>query len=275
MATGVLASGCAHSRPELPSSRHEINSAAAGGSIDVESIPGQRIDLPQQPARLVFPVKFLCGEAEAGGRLTPAHYRTIINVINVGRPDSFSAGIRWWFVTVPQTVEGAEAVVEGTSSLVMDCDFILENLARGGVAITGLAEGFVLLEETTTAGFFRVSAVYSMLHKQRHSLPDLLPVRKGAGYCTRDDQGRLLVTIRNAGEVAAEASTTQVAFGSGSSVTRPTPPLEPGAEMTLEPIPLPSGEGTFPFRIEADQTAHVMESDELNNRVQGFCTIIK
>ena len=271
----LVTSSCAyHSRPGQPTVRHEISAAGAGASIDVEYIPAQRFDDPVQDPRLIFPVKFLCGEAREGDRLTPAHYRTVINVLNVGH--GFSAVIQWWFVTLERTVQGAQAVVKATSSLVMDCDFILQNFANAGVDVSGLVEGFVLLEETTTSpGFFRVSAVYSTLHKQRHSLPDLLPVRKAAGYCTLDKDGRLLVTIRNAGEVAANASTATVSFGNGSSVARMTPTLAAGAETTLAPIPLPSGEGTHTFKIAADSLTQIMESDELNNVVQGFCTIIK
>ena len=272
---GLVVAGCAsHTRPKPPV-QHEIMSAAAGGSIDVESIPGQRIDLPVEGARLVFPVKFMCGEAGPSDRLTAGHYRTVINVLNVGRPDSFSAEIKWWFVTVPATIQGAQAVVKGTSSLVMDCDFILQNLAAAGVDVAGLVEGFVQLEETTTRGFFRVTAVYSMLHKQRHSTPDLIPVKKAPGFCRLDDQGRLLVTIGNIGEIQAQASAARITFADGSAVNRATPPLAPGAETTLEAIPLPGGEGTITFRIEADQLAQIVESDEMNNRVQGFCTIIK
>ncbi len=269
-----LTTSCAHhARPEQPSARHEISAAGAGASIDIEYIPAQRFDDPVQDARLIFPVKFLCGEARENDRLTPAHYRTLINVLNVGH--KFSAVIQWWFVRLEGTVQGAKAVVKATSSLVMDCEFILQNFASAGMDVSGLVEGFVLLEdETTSPGFFRVTAVYSTLHKQRHALPDLVPVRKAAGYCTLDKERRLLVTIRNGGEVTAGASTATVTFQNGSSVTRPTPTLAPGAEATLEPIPLPSGEGTHTFRIAADSLTQIMESDELNNRVQGFCTII-
>jgi hypothetical protein len=165
--------------------------------------------------------------------------------------------------------------VKGTSSLVMDCDFILQNLAGAGVDVSGLVEGFVVLEESTTRGFFRVSAVYSTLHKQRHSTADLVPLHKAPGYCRLDDQGRLLVTIGNSGEISAPASTARVTFADGSSVDRATPAIAAGAETTLAGIPLPGGEGTITFRIAADQLAQILESDEMNNRVQGFCTIIK
>lgn len=267
--------GCvSHSQAPPPvAERHAITAAAAGASIDVEYIEAQRFEDPLQDARLIYPVKFVCGEAGSDAYLTPAHYRTLINVLNPSH--NFSRRIQWWFVTLEQTVQGAQAVVPQTGSLVMDCEFILANLANAGMEVDGLVEGFVLLEEEADRNFFRVSAVYSTLHKQRHDLPDLVPVQRVAGYCNLDSERRLLVTIGNVGEAAAGPSTAGLTFEDGTRHTRPTPTLALGGQANLDPIPLPDvGEGTLRFTIEADSLEQVLESNELNNRAMGFCTII-
>ncbi len=272
---GATLGGChwTHDGGHPHAAANHVSAAAAGASIDVENIEAQLFDDPVQEKRFIFPVKFVCGEADIEDPLTPAFYKTVINVLNPSH--QFSRRIQWWFVTLDQTVQGAVAVVPETGSLVMDCDFILRNLDGLNHDLSGLVEGWVLLEEEDDRNFFRVSAVYSTLHKQRHDLPDLLPVRTNAGYCELDEEQGLLVTIRNQGEAPAEASVTTVTFDDGGAVTRPTPALAPGDETVLPAIPTPDiGEGALNFTIDADSTTALLEVNELNNRARGVCVFV-
>ena len=265
--------GCASSSQDRRQALPEITAAAAGLGFDVQYIEPQKFRDPGDVTRVYFPVKFVCGETETNDGFVPASYRTSINVQSLSK---FKVNIGWRFVTVPNAIVGAQAEIPSFGSLAMDCDFIVTNLASAGVAVGPFTEGFVLIEDLTRASTVRVAAVYSVLHKQLHELPDLVPVETATGFCKRDAQGRLIVTVKNKGEIAALASTARITVKGFSPVDRFTRALAVGEQVDLEPIDFPSTqEGTFTFVITADVNHQIREVYEANNTVIGACTILK
>jgi hypothetical protein len=250
----------------------------AGMGFDVEPIAPQRFHDPGDDTRAWFPVKYVCGETQPNDRLVPATYSTLINVLNLSK---FVVKIGWWFSSGSGRAgfAGAQAEIPGHGTLVMDCGFIIRNLRASGTDVGAFIEGFVSIvdlndarnERTPT----RVTAVYSSLHKQAHNLPDLIPRQTERTYCQRDAQGRLVVTIRNQGEAGAPASTTRIAFDGGAAFDRATPALAVGMEASLEPVPMPGGEGTVVFTIAADSPGAVREMNEPNNIAIGTCLLLQ
>lgn len=269
--------GCAAHHGEYASRDTGIQAAAAGGSVDVEYLVPEHLKAsPIDPLKRTFPAKFVCGEAQTGDWHAPGSYRTVINILNTSRSET---KIQWFFTTFEQAfILGATAVVPARGSVAMPCDFVLTQLADNGLDISGITEGFVILEAEQGGlapdNSVRVAVVYSFLHKQRHNLPDLVPVKRNPRYCTLDSQGRLSVTIGNIGEVTAEASTARIKFASQTFI-RATPQLDPNEKAQLDPVQIPDGEGTFTFTITADYPADIVEINELNNTVMGSCTIVR
>lgn len=272
--TGFYSGGGAGEESSAAHDGPSMTAAAAGGSIDVEYLNGESFKDLGGDEKFVYPAKFVCGEAVEDDWLVPATYKTVINVLNLSR---FSVNFQWSFSTfdASNSIDGATAQLGNRSSLVMDCDFILRNLAAQNVDVTGLTEGFVYIEDLIPTKAIRVAVVYSMLHKQRHDRPDLVPVRKDPRFCTLDENGRLLVTIANIGEIPAEVSTTHVTFDSRQPVALATPTLDPGEEVKLQPVEIQrDGEGPVVITINADAESVVLESNEANNRAIGSCVFI-
>ncbi len=269
--------GCVAHHGERDSRDAGIRAAAAGGSVDVEYLVPELLKAsPIDPLKRTFPGKFVCGEATIGDWHAPGSYRTVINILNTSRSET---KVQWFFTTFEKAfILGATAVVPARGSVVMPCDFILTQLANAGLDVSGVTEGFVILE-AEQGGLapdksVRVAVVYSYLHKQRHNLPDLVPVERNPGYCTLDGQGRLVVTIGNMGDVTAEASTTLISFDS-QTFTRSTPQLNKGEEAQLDPVEIPDVGETFMFTITADHPKDIDETNELNNTATGSCTIVQ
>ena len=116
-------------------------------------------------------------------------------------------------------------------------------------------------------------------------LADLIPVPKAdppyppESFCRVKDKG-LLITVRNQGEGAAEASIAEVLFTRvNASVMRPTPQLGPGNETDLHfafpPNGCTGGFETCPFRITVDRSGTVVESNEANNAAAGSCVFLQ
>lgn len=245
-----------------------VTGAAGGISIDVENIAPDRFDDAAAEPILVYPVKFVCGEAGAGSRHAPGSYRTVINVLNLSQ---FKVTVQWRFTNFQTAFPGASAELPSRGSMMMDCDFIQRQFA-GSADLSDVLEGFVIIEDLNSTRMVRASAVYTALHKQLHDRPDLVPVRTAPHYCDTDD-GELFVTVRNQGDVAAGPSTTRVQFEGSSPVDLATPALDPGEQVRLDGVELPDGEGRFPFTIEVDRGRVVPEVNELNNVARGACLL--
>src|SRR4051794_31148441 len=70
----------------------------------------------------------------------------------------------------------------------------------------------------------------------RRRLPDLVPVPQfpgigEVGFCEIDEQGQLVVTVKNQGRRDARASTTEVTSETGVSESRSTPPIPKGGSV--------------------------------------------
>ncbi|MGH7570743.1 MAG: CARDB domain-containing protein [Gemmatimonadota bacterium] len=252
---------------ELP-----VTAGAAGSSIDVEYIAPDRFDDVAAEPILVYPAKFVCGEAGSDSWHTPGSYRTVINVANLS---AFQVTVQWRFASLGHAFEGASARIPSHGTMVLDCDFILDQFASANADLSDVLEGFVVLEDLESTRAIRVAVVYTTLHKQLHDRPDLIPVSTADRFCDLDDQRRLRVTIRNQGERRADPSTTRLELRGVTTRDLATPALDPGQQAQLEPVALPRGEGTFRFRIDADVAGFVAESNELNNRARGSCLIIE
>ncbi|MFX0108932.1 MAG: CARDB domain-containing protein [Candidatus Hodarchaeota archaeon] len=108
--------------------------------------------------------------------------------------------------------------------------------------------------------------------------PDLLPVKppdspEVVGFCQQDDQGRLIVTVRNQGNADAPPSTTTVEFTPGGSFPLPTPAIPAGGSVDLSPLSIPAEcfDADCEFKITVDSLNKVDESDEGNNSANGRC----
>lgn len=120
--------------------------------------------------------------------------------------------------------------------------------------------------------------------------PDLVPVRRvfdgeevqgREGLCRlSDDATALQVSVRNAGNGSAPASTTMVTFRVGDDLieaTRPTPSLSGGQTSSSINFPIPTGcfSSDCRFTIELDSENAVLEGSipggEANNVEEGIC----
>lgn len=99
-------------------------------------------------------------------------------------------------------------------------------------------------------------------------------------YCDLDDNGDLLITVKNQGTKTAGSTTTDVLFTSLRTgvvgVSLYTPALRSGQASILEPIDLddlPSScfQPDCHFTITIDYSVDVDESNEENNTAEGYC----
>ena len=114
--------------------------------------------------------------------------------------------------------------------------------------------------------------------------PDLLPVPKDLsdfGLCRKDDNGDLVVRVKNQGGLPAGASTVRVNFKTpdGNPVTEVfTPALDPGevTDVVIGTVALGVCLGTRPceFEVNVDIFDVVGESDEFNNTATSSCPFI-
>jgi len=105
--------------------------------------------------------------------------------------------------------------------------------------------------------------------------PDLLPLRISdgpLGFCNRDDNGQLVIRVRNQGKGPAPPSTTRVTFSPGKSFSSTTPAIPVGAATEVRfSIPADCFDFDCDFTIEVDANSNVNEIEEENNRALGLC----
>jgi hypothetical protein len=108
--------------------------------------------------------------------------------------------------------------------------------------------------------------------------PDLVPERRtdseGAqGFCRRDNQGNLVVRVRNQGNGdVVDPSTAIVVFTPGGPRSSPTAPM-PAGSFTDVIFQIPSGcfNPDCSFTITVDANGNIDESMERNNTADGIC----
>jgi len=108
-------------------------------------------------------------------------------------------------------------------------------------------------------------------------LPDLVPDNPAgmAGYCNVDDSNNLIVYVKNQGEADAPASSVKVQFNLSSGVQEffGTVEVIPVGETKSVSFTIPFGcfNPDCDFTITVDSGENVLESQELNNSVNGSC----
>lgn len=108
-------------------------------------------------------------------------------------------------------------------------------------------------------------------------LPDLVPVEMNPLFCTLDDRGRLIVTVKNQGTAHATPTVTRVLFSNTVTPGRAvcdlfTPGLDPGEQVDLRPVTIPPVTTTdINFKIIVNFNELVPESNTENNTVSGRC----
>jgi hypothetical protein len=262
----------------------QAQAQGVGASLEIETITPKSIG-----GQFVYAVKFLCGtiphnpadpqEALPGFPLAPGTYRTAINIHN---PNTVRVQFtKLALITNPQGKprgKVGKAVAETLrveQGLEVDCENIYELLASSPTAAPFI-KGFVVIKSRRQLD---VTAVYTMknivLERGQHGQADLIPVPGPNGFCQKDGQGRLLISVKNQGTAAAGPSITRVEFIPGGAFDVATPAISAGATITVVvPVPIPSVcfDPQCDFRIKVDANSEVAESDEGNNTASGVCS---
>jgi hypothetical protein len=249
-----------------------------------EEIWTAHIALPKPVAPFQYAIKFVCGKP-AGGELAPGVYFTAINVHN---PTERGVRFRKKIAIAGRREQPGpvsrffDAKLGPDEALEIDCPDIRKHAPVRGEFL----KGFVVIESESELD---VVAVYTAagderqvetLHMERvpprraqAGLPDLIPLPDPkTGFCKRDAQGNLIVTVKNQGSADAGASTTTVVFAPGGTFSRPTPPIPAGGSVNVSfPIPGQCFDPDCSFRIIVDSSNQVTESNETNNTASGTC----
>jgi hypothetical protein len=239
----------------------------------------------QEPTGFEYVVKFVCGEGDARV-VAKGQYYTAINVHNPN--EDVLVFTKKFAIALPSEKAGPvskffEAKLGPDEAFEVDCPDIFEH-----TQMKGFLKGFAVFESErelditavyTASGATDAIETMDVEHVKGRSRgmdtpggqPDLIPVEVKPQYCNRDGLN-LIVTIRNQGTAAAGPSTTRVVFNTGASPTQPTPALAVGAQVDLI-FAIPAGcfSPDCQFRITADSTGVVAESNEVNNTVSGTC----
>jgi CARDB len=241
------------------------------------------------PSVYEYVVKFLCGHSP--GEVTARGvYFTAINVHNPGHEP---VHLRWKVaVALPGLEPGpvskfSTAELGPDEALEIDCADLRcpmrrrDPFLKGFVVIQSVKADLDVVAVYTAAGAddhvetLFIERVRPRSGSIRQGLPDLIPVPDpAAGFCRRDPQGRLIVTVKNQGNGDAGASTTEIDFVPGGTVSVPTPPIPAGQSVDLAPVDIPPEcfrPGHCTFRITVDAQHHVDESNEANNTASGTC----
>lgn len=253
----------------------------SGGPEEIWTAP---IVFAKAVAPFQYAAKFVCGKPD-GGELAPGVYFTAINVHN---PTERGVRFRKKIAVAGRREKPGpvsrffDAKLGPDEALEIDCP----DIRRHAQVHEEFLKGFVVLESQTELD---VVAVYTAagddgqvetLHVERvparraqAGLPDLIPFPDPkTGFCNRDHQGNLIVTVKNQGSADAGASTTTVVFGRGGTFSQPTPPIPAGGSVKLLfPIPAACFDPDCSFRIIVDSGNQVTESNEGNNTASGTC----
>jgi hypothetical protein len=86
------------------------------------------------------------------------------------------------------------------------------------------------------------------------------------------DKGKLIVTVKNKGAVAAPPTTTRVEFIPGGAISLPTPAIAARGSVELKaPIPSDCRKGGCYFVITVDFGNAIKDDDGGDNTVEGHC----
>ncbi len=251
-------------------------------------VAGQDTVDAARPQVLQYAVKFICGKPETPV-VAPGIYFTAINVHN---PSPGKVKFRKKIaIALPSEKAGRvtrffDAGLDKDEALEIDCPDILRHaderrFLKGFVVIESTVELDVVAVYTAAGSTERVETLFiervSPRRLQAAGLPDLIPLNPQPssgpnGFCRRDAQNRLTVTVKNQGAAPAQASQTTVKFSVGAPVVLSTPALAAGASAdVLAPIPNGCFSPDCGFRITVDSAGQVGESNEANNTADGLC----
>jgi CARDB len=234
-------------------------------------------------AAFQYSAKFVCGTPRAE-ELAPGRYFTAVNIHN---PTSRDVSLRMKIALAggeqPGPVsESVDLRLGSDEALEINCPDIR---AHCGVD-DDFVKGFVIIDsdiELDVVTVFTAAAIdgeVETLHTERlpprrakSGLPDLVPVPDPAGsFCKRDDEGKLIVTVKNQGSADAAASTTSVVFEPGGTFSQPTPAIPAGDSVDLKfAIPPTCYDPDCEFRIIVDSGDQITQSDVGNNIAEGTC----
>jgi hypothetical protein len=247
-----------------------------------------QLDLTQEAPAFQYAAKFVCGRSE-GEAVARGAYFTAVNVHNPTNQEvSFRKKVA---VGLPQQQPGPvskfhDGRLGPDQALEIDCRDIFQlaeapaEFLKGFVVIESDVELDVVVVYTAAGAQEQVETLHLERVPPRRrelGLPDLVPIPDpdpNVGFCRRDPQGRLIVTVGNQGTADAPTSTTRVEFFPGGVVDVPTPPIPAGgAPVDLPPIIIPAAcfDPDCDFRITVDANNQVNESDEGNNTASGLC----
>jgi hypothetical protein len=242
------------------------------------------------PQVFEYAVKFICGPSP-GEIIARGSYFTAINVHNPGEEP---VHLRWKVAVALPGLEPGPVSKFSTAELGPDEAFEIDcadvrcpvrrrdSFLKGFVVIqSAKAELDVVAVYTAAGATDQVETLFIERVRPRarasepRGRPDLIPLPDPAGgFCKRDPQGRLIVTVKNQGNADAGASTTEINFVPGGAVSVPTPPIPAGQSVDLPPVDIPPEcfrPGHCTFRITVDATNVVDESNEGNNTASGTC----
>ena len=235
-----------------------------------------------------YAVKFICGKPSLPV-VSPGQYYTAINVHN---PSTKIVKFRKKVaIALPQEKAGTvttffPASLKSDEALEIDCPDILQHaeaqedqFVKGFVVIETPSELDVIAVYTAAGSTGSIETLFMERARLRRianpGLPDLLPVNPRppdtGGFCRLDQQGRLIITVRNQGTTAAAASLTTVNFSGGGTGSVNTTPAGGVANIIVS---IPSTcfvASQCRFQIVTDSALQVEESNESNNIADGLC----
>ena len=250
-----------------------------------------QLELTSKVPAFQYAAKFVCGRSD-GDVVARGDYFTAINVHN---PTDRRIELRKKFaIALPRQQSGPVSEFTLTQlgpdeALEIDCPEIRERTDSEA----DFLKGFTIIESDVELDVVAVYTVASVdgeteaLEIERVpprrqgvevELPDLVPVNPNPqqgplGFCRRDDQGNLIVTVKNQGTADAPASITMVIFSPGGSFPLPTPAIPAGFSVDLPPLSIPGHcfDPDCDFTIIVDANNQVTESDKGNNTASGTC----